>query len=90
MVVLNIVKAGVSLATSCGVGTIIGGAVKAVTPMPTQLVSKICIGIGTIALAGLAGSASAKYMEVKIDETVGTIKDAISSKSEEEEIKEEA
>lgn len=79
----NAIKTVKTIATvvgGVGVGAIISNAVKHVSPTTgTGAIMKLCIGVGTMLLGGLACDASSKYAETRIDEVV-----AILQSSEEE------
>lgn len=74
------VKSVANLVIGIGVGAIVGNAVKATTPSSgVGAVMRICIGLGSVVLSGLASNACAKYTNGEIDSIVKFIREAASS-----------
>lgn len=79
MNILTVTKGIASAAASLGVGTVVGNAITATTPVEITNVKKVIIGIGGLAVTGLVGEAVSRRTEEKIDElsaTFGYPKDA--------------
>lgn len=74
MSLFGIVTSVVGLGADFGISSLIGNIATTVTTKTgNKLVDKICIGIGTAVVAGMAGEAAQKYIERKANE----IKDAV-------------
>lgn len=74
MSLFSIVTSVVGLGADFGISSLIGNIATTVTTKTgNKLVDKICIGIGTAVVAGMAGEAAQKYIERKANE----IKDAV-------------
>ncbi len=74
MSLFGIVTGIVGLGADFGISSLIGNIATTVTTKSgNKLVDKICIGIGTAVVAGMAGEAAQKYIERKANE----IKDAV-------------
>lgn len=69
---LNFVKTGLSLVVSVGVGNIVGNAIKHTTPSDLKLLTRLCVGVGTIVLTAVASDIASNYTEMKFDKTVDT------------------
>lgn len=67
---LNFVKTGLSLVVSVGVGNIVGNAIKHTTPSDLTLLTRLCVGVGTIVLTAVASDIASNYTETKFDKTV--------------------
>lgn len=67
---ITIVKSVVGLTASIGVGTVVGNAVKAVTPVDISKFGKVATVIGSIVLTGMVGIAAEKYTDGQIDKAV--------------------
>lgn len=66
---IKTVKKVIGLIGGVGVATIVGNAVKHVSPTTgAGIAMKICVGIGTALLGGLACEATSKYADKQIDE----------------------
>lgn len=77
------VKAVVTAVGAIGVGTIVSNAVKHVTPTSgVGAIMKVCIGVGTMLLGGIACDATTRYAEGRIDEAVSVLQ-AVESEAEE-------
>jgi hypothetical protein len=86
---IELLKTGVSLVVSFGVGTIVGNIIKASTPSDVKKIVQLCIGAGSLVLTGLAGDAASKYTEGKIDDAVNSIKDFLKLNKNDEEVEED-
>lgn len=88
---LELIKAGIGLVVSVGVGAIVGNVVKATTPADVKTLTKLCIAAGSLVLTGVAGDMASKYTEEQIDSVVDGVKEVININTEEqEEFEEEA
>jgi len=74
IMILTIVKAGIGMVTSIGVGSIVGNAIKATTPVGMKKYTKVCVSLGSLVLTALAGDMASKYVESEIDSVVDTVK----------------
>ena len=83
---LEIIKTGVSLVISYGVGMIVGNLIKCTTPSDIRRITKLCIDASGFILAWTVGDMAAKHAENTIDSTIKTIKDMSQEEDEEEEI----
>lgn len=63
------------IVVTVGVAAIVGNAVKFTTPATIGKITKVCVGIGSVVLGGLASDACVKYTEKAIDEAAGIAKD---------------
>lgn len=70
MNIVPIVKAVTGLATSIGVGAVVGNAIKATTPIVMSRTQKVIVTIGGVALSAVAGDMVATNLENQIDEIV--------------------
>lgn len=68
MNILAITKGIAGTAASLGVGTVIGNAVKATSPLEPTKYQKVAIAVGGFALSSLAGEVVTRRTERKIDE----------------------
>lgn len=82
---MDILKSGIGLIVSVGVGTIAGNAIKTTTPNDMTRVTKFCVGAASLALTGLLGDKAAKYTEDQIDTVVENIKNLTTVNDEQEE-----
>lgn len=76
----------VKFAVSVGTGEMVMNLVKATTPKNINILRKALIGIGSIAVADIAGSAATKYYEnlaVSMKENVENAKKAAEAKNSE-------
>lgn len=73
---LSITKAVVGIATSIGVGTVIGNAVRATTPATLTTIQKVTIGIGTFVVGGVISDLAVKQTNRMIDEAAATFREA--------------
>lgn len=76
---LELLKAGIEIIISFGVGAIVGNAVTATTPGTIKGLSKLSVKLGSFVLAGIASDMAATYTEKKIDETVETVRQIITT-----------
>lgn len=58
------------IVVALGVGTIVGNAVKATTPIVISKCDKLLIAAGSFVVGSLAGDVAAKYVDKTIDEVV--------------------
>lgn len=83
--VVKTVKGAVTLIGGIGVGAIITNAVKHVSPTSGMgSIMKLCVGVGTMLLGGLACDAASDYAEQKIDEAVEAIRITVTEEFEED------
>ena len=62
-----IAKPVLSLATSMGVGTVVGNAVKATTPAALKTSQKVLVGIGGVAVSTIASHLAQSHIEQQVD-----------------------
>jgi hypothetical protein len=72
---IELVKKTVVLVISVGVALVVKNAVRATTPLDVKGISKICIKIGTFALAGMISDKVADYTEEQIDDLIESIQE---------------
>lgn len=83
----EMVKAGVKLLVSFGVGTVVTNAVSATTPVGTLgTLKNIGVAIGSFAMSAFASDKISDYADEKIDELIDEAKKVVS----EDETREEA
>lgn len=78
---LELLKAGVEIIVSVGVGAIVGNAIKATTPSDTKGIAKLVVALGSLVLTGITSDMAAKYTEKKIDDTVETMRNMFTEES---------
>lgn len=72
---VTIIKEGVKLVSSIGVGTIVGNTVKQVAnPAAMNTFNKVCVTVGGAAITGLVSAKVGEYIDETIDGTVNSIK----------------
>lgn len=65
---IDTMKKVIGLISGAGVATIVGNAIKHVSPTTgVGTVMKVCIGVGTAVLGGIACNASSEYIDKEID-----------------------
>lgn len=73
-------SAALMKATSFGVGigsgAIVSNLVKHTTPVGTNPLMRVAVGIGTLVVSNMVGDAASKYVERTVEETVADIKEA--------------
>lgn len=84
---LEMIKTGVSLVISIGVGIIVKNVIKATTPKDIKKITKFCVLVGGIALSDVLGQMATKYVEDEIDDTVDKVKNIIKEETSEKESK---
>ena len=78
MTKLEAFKSITGFAVSVGVGAIVGNAVAFTTPViATGLLMKGAIGLGSLVLSSMVGDKAAEYTDLKIDEIVNEVKEAM-------------
>ena len=87
---LKAVKVIGGLAISVGVGAVATNLVKATTPEDIKRFTKICIGIGSFAVSGMAAAAASNQFENTIDEVIETVQGIFEVEQEETENQEQA
>lgn len=75
--IIEITKGVLSLAASVGAGAIVKGACGIATEVieVTNPVKKVCVAVGSWALAGAAGATAAVYSGKVVDDTVELVND---------------
>lgn len=68
------IKTGLSVVVSVGVGAIVNNAVKSTTPVTTKGLTKLCVVVGTFVLGSMFSEKATKYTDEKIDEAVNQVK----------------
>lgn len=71
---INVIKGVGSLATSIGIGAVTRNVIKVTTPENTKTVVKVCIGVGSYFVAGLASAAASKKFGEQVDSVAEIIK----------------
>lgn len=79
---LELLKTAVSLATSSGVGTVVGNLVRHTTPPGLTRAQKILVGIGGFALSSLVGDMLGKQAERNIDEAASGFRRLVGDEAE--------
>ena len=87
---LKTVKIIGGLAISIGVGAVATNLVKATTPEDIKKFTKICIGIGSFAVSGMAAAAASNRFEETIDGIIETAQGILGSEDENQENEEQA
>lgn len=72
-VAVKTIKQVGGIAISFGVAVIVGNAVKFTTPATIGKLTKVCVGLGSFALGGLAADATVKYANQQIDEIADAV-----------------
>lgn len=83
---LELVKTGVGLVASVGVGAIVGNAIKATTPSDIKTISKLCVAVGSLVLTGILGDMASKYTDDQIDSMAETVRETINVEKTGEEV----
>lgn len=65
---MGILKAVLKLVVVFGVGTVVGSAVKTVTPDTVKGITKVATALGGLVLTGIATDAACKYVDKAVDE----------------------
>lgn len=89
---LNMVLGGVELLVAIGVSAIVGSALGIVKPAKLGAIKKIAVGVGGVAISGMAVDGVTNYVDKSFREAVDQIKEKFKKKPEiveEETIKEE-
>lgn len=69
MSLFGVITGAIGLGADFGISSLIGNVAATVTTKSgNKLVDKICIGIGTAVIAGMAGEAAQNYIQRKADE----------------------
>jgi len=79
---LGIVKSGLGIVVSIGVGVLAGNTIKLVTPQNLNAIKNIAVKIGGIVLADLAAFKAVEHFETQWDEYLKQIKEQFSKKKE--------
>ena len=86
---LSLVKGGLELLVSIGVGAITGSAIKMVKPQNIGVIKKLTVGIGGIALANMVADKTVEYVDREWDDTVEKIKGFWGGKKDKDKAEEE-
>lgn len=70
---LNVVKGVGGLVISVGVGAVAANLIKVTTPGDAKKLAKICIGVGSFFVAGLASSAASDRFDDTMDKIINTV-----------------
>lgn len=65
---LELLKAGLDILTSIGVGSIAGNALSMVKPTDAGKIKNLCIGIGSFVLTSMVCDAATDYVEAQVDD----------------------
>lgn len=76
MKISGIFKSASSLIVSVGAGAIVTNAVKATTPVGTNVYMKVAVGIGSLVVSNMVGDAASKYLADNVDKLVADVKEA--------------
>ena len=71
---LKVVKIVGGLVISIGIGAVATNLIKATIPENTKILTKICIGVGSFLVAGMAASAASNHFEGIMDRLINVIK----------------
>jgi len=72
---LELIKGGLELLTSIGVGVLAGSAIGLVKPQNLGRIKKIAVGVGGIALSNMAADRTVEYVDEKWDETETSVRE---------------
>lgn len=81
---LSLIKSGLELLVSIGVGVITGSAINMVKPQNMNVIKKIAVGVGGLALANMVADKTVEYVDQQWDETTNKIKELFVGKQKEE------
>jgi hypothetical protein len=74
----EMIKTGVGIVVSVGVSTIIGSAIKMVSPTEDMgVVKKLCVGVGALVLTSMIGEAVLRYTDAKFEQAVSGAKNMV-------------
>lgn len=79
---LSLIKGGLELLVSIGVGAITGSAIKMVKPQNIGAIKKIAVGIGGLALANMVADKTVDYVDQQWEDTAKKIKEFFTKKKE--------
>lgn len=71
---LTVIKLIGGLVISIGVGAVAANLIKSTTPEDVKKVTKICIGVGSFFVAGMAASAASNKFEGTMDSIIKAVK----------------
>ena len=71
---LEMVKSVTQIVVSVGVGSIVGNAIKFTTPASSNLVKKVCIGVGSMILSNMVSDKAVQYSDQKIEDIANIFK----------------
>lgn len=83
---IEMVKGGLELLATIGVGTLVGGALVLVKPAKMGVIKKMAVSVAGLAITGMATDGVTKYIGKQFDEIATAIKEVMGKKSKEEEI----
>lgn len=86
---LDILKGGIELLVSIGVGAIVGNAIKITADNDATKFKKVAIGVGAFVLSSMVTDAAVKYTNTRIDEAAATIQKFCKPKAKDVEIAED-
>ena len=75
MKTISLIKGGLELLISIGVGAITGSAIKMVKPQNIGAIKKIAVGIGGLALANMVADKTVEYVDQQWEEAAKKIKE---------------
>lgn len=82
---LEMVKGGVELLVTVGVGTLVGGALMLVKPAKLGVAKKMAVGVAGLVITSMATDSVTDYFEKKFDEVATSIKEVIAKNKPKEE-----
>ena len=81
---LELLKSGLELLVSIGVGILAGNAVGLIKPQNLGVIKKIACGVGGLAISGMAADKVTDYVDEQWTEASGQIKKLFPKKTEAE------
>lgn len=82
---LELLKGGIGLLISVGVGAITGNAIKMVQPQNLNMFKKVAVGVGSLAMANMVADKTVEYFEQQWDDAATKIKEFLNGKPKETE-----
>jgi len=79
---LGIVKSGLGIVVSIGVGILAGNTIKLVTPQNLNVIKNVAVKVGGIVLADLAAVKAVEHFEKQWDDCLKQVKEIFTKKEE--------
>ena len=84
---LEMLKGGIELLVTVGVGTLVGGALVLVKPAKLGVIKKVAVSAAGLAITSMATDGVTEYVEKKFDDVVNTVKEVMKKKPKEDTVK---